>query len=60
MKVRVILHDSTKYESEIAGFDMAIFIEEININPHQMIQFGNIGISKHSIKIIEVAPEPTV
>lgn len=53
MNVRITLNDNQKFEAYLEGFVLADFINDINQNTHQMIQFGNKGIAKHTIKIVE-------
>lgn len=53
MRIKIETHDAKIYIQDIQEFDLAKFIEEVNKDPYQMIQFGNVGLTKNSIKTVE-------
>lgn len=56
MNVKLYLHDGTKYEENVEGFNLIEFIAKINKDSHEMIQFGGLGITKNAIKMVDTNP----
>lgn len=57
MRIKIILLDNKSYEADFVDFTMANFLNEINTNSDQMMQFGGVGVAKRMIKAVEPLEE---